>query len=163
MHVFRKLIIVSLLATIGLLCPQSRSHQISSNGFEMVSKYRSTSPGEGENGLYISKVVEVRIKREATDDESSVSLWEWLTGQDKPTRCVMVSVGGVIGGGALMGAFVGAGIGSAFTGPGTIVGAFIGGVVGIFSGVSVGHRAGAAACDSPCGTGSNNIQCYPYD
>lgn len=83
-------------------------------------------------------------------------LWQWLTGRDQPNRCVMVSVGGVIGGGALTGAFVGAGIGSIFTGPGTVVGALVGGVVGMFGGISFGHRAGAAACDTSCG----NIRCY---
>lgn len=74
MLVFRKLIIVSLLATIGLLCPQSRSHQTSRYGSEMVSKHRSVSSEEGDNELYVSKrsdVSEVRNKRDATDDESS--------------------------------------------------------------------------------------------
>ncbi|KAL1380102.1 hypothetical protein pipiens_014453 [Culex pipiens pipiens] len=98
-----------------------------------------------------------RRSRDSDDDGGADSpLWQWLTGRDQPNRCVMVSVGGVIGGGALTGAFVGAGIGSIFTGPGTVVGALVGGVVGMFGGISFGHRAGAAACDTSCG----NSRCY---
>ncbi|XP_058836253.1 uncharacterized protein LOC131692897 [Topomyia yanbarensis] len=155
MRVFWKFIIVLVLAFAGL-CSESgnQNTNLSEDQGDVATL---------QNGRNTLKGVNVRSKRDTADEETSASLWEWLTGQDKPTQCVMVSVGGVIGGGALMGAFVGAGIGSVFTGAGAIVGALIGGVVGIFSGVSVGHRAGAAACDSGCGTGPSHSNCYPYN
>ncbi|XP_058464096.1 uncharacterized protein LOC131438237 [Malaya genurostris] len=154
MRVFWKFIIVLVLTVVGLC-----------SDWENQGANFSQDHDDGtvqQKGRNTSKSDHLRSKREASNGETSASLWEWLTGQDKPTQCVMVSVGGVIGGGALMGAFVGAGIGSAFTGPGTIIGALIGGVVGIFSGVSVGHRAGAAACDAGCDTGPGSSNCYPY-
>uniref|UniRef100_A0A182WFA8 Glycine zipper domain-containing protein n=1 Tax=Anopheles minimus TaxID=112268 RepID=A0A182WFA8_9DIPT len=86
---------------------------------------------------------------EKNNIESSISLWEWLKGRDKPEdNCMMMAIGGVASGGALTGAFVGAGIGSIFTGPGAIVGGIIGGLVGVFGGLSVGARAGAVACEN---------------
>ncbi|XP_049290015.1 uncharacterized protein LOC125767451 [Anopheles funestus] len=86
---------------------------------------------------------------EKNNIESSISLWEWLKGRDKPEdNCMLMAIGGVASGGALTGAFVGAGIGSIFTGPGAIVGGIIGGLVGVFGGLSVGARAGAVACEN---------------
>uniref|UniRef100_A0A182Q6Z9 Glycine zipper domain-containing protein n=1 Tax=Anopheles farauti TaxID=69004 RepID=A0A182Q6Z9_9DIPT len=90
-----------------------------------------------------------RDSDEKNNIESSISLWEWLKGRDKPEdNCMLMAIGGVASGGALTGAFVGAGIGSIFTGPGAIVGGIIGGLVGVFGGLSVGARAGAVACES---------------
>uniref|UniRef100_A0A182MY42 Glycine zipper domain-containing protein n=1 Tax=Anopheles dirus TaxID=7168 RepID=A0A182MY42_9DIPT len=98
---------------------------------------------------------QLRPKRHTRDPdernniESSISLWEWLKGRDKPEdNCMLMAIGGVASGGALTGAFVGAGIGSIFTGPGAIVGGIIGGLVGVFGGLSVGARAGAVACEN---------------
>nr|XP_040231614.2 uncharacterized protein LOC120955142 [Anopheles coluzzii] len=90
-----------------------------------------------------------RTREEKNNIESSISLWEWLKGRDKPEdNCMLMAIGGVASGGALTGAFVGAGIGSIFTGPGAIVGGIIGGLVGVFGGLSVGARAGAVACEN---------------
>lgn len=96
-----------------------------------------------------------RLRRRTRDQddqsniESSISLWEWLKGRDKPEdNCMLMAIGGVASGGFLTGAFVGAGIGSIFTGPGAIVGGIVGGLVGMFGGLSVGARAGAVACEN---------------
>ncbi|XP_053681072.1 uncharacterized protein LOC128731939 [Anopheles nili] len=90
-----------------------------------------------------------RDQDDKSNIESSISLWEWLKGREKPEdNCMLMAIGGVASGGALTGAFVGAGIGSIFTGPGVIVGGIIGGLVGVFGGLSVGARAGAVACEN---------------
>ncbi|XP_055627824.1 uncharacterized protein LOC129769522 [Toxorhynchites rutilus septentrionalis] len=167
MFVLWKLTTLLVLATTGL-CSQSGDHTSIGSDTTLDSVVPLQHKSIPRDGVHqrryhrgqLPPSAEVRKKRDTTDSEWSVSLWEWLTGRDKPDSCVMVSVGGVIGGGALTGAFVGAGIGSIFTGPGTVVGAVVGGVVGIFGGISVGHKAGAAACDSDCGTHLNNIHCY---
>ncbi|XP_058116414.1 uncharacterized protein LOC131288599 [Anopheles ziemanni] len=120
---------------------------------ELVSPRRRTSvePSESESGDTVVTRSRRRTKDsdEQTNIESSISLWEWLKGRDKPEdNCMLMAIGGVASGGFLTGAFVGAGIGSIFTGPGAIVGGIVGGLVGVFGGLSVGARAGAVACEN---------------
>ncbi|XP_062564728.1 uncharacterized protein LOC134227341 [Armigeres subalbatus] len=159
MHVLWRLIAALFLTSVGL----SSAVRIESSGRidleERVSAGQSlqkaTYVGDGAPTAH-AKIV----KRDATNGDSNASFWGWLTGRENPDPCMMASVGGVVGGGALTGAFVGAGIGSIFTGPGTIIGAFVGGIAGLFGGVSIGHRAGAAVCDKSCGNLDQRVQCY---
>uniref|UniRef100_A0AAG5DJR1 Glycine zipper domain-containing protein n=1 Tax=Anopheles atroparvus TaxID=41427 RepID=A0AAG5DJR1_ANOAO len=130
-------------APVVLLAPDRRGLQ-----------HRSVAEGTGGLEDLQSSVARARSRRrtqhpDESNMESSISLWEWLKGRDKPEdSCMLMAIGGVASGGFLTGAFVGAGIGSIFTGPGAIVGGIVGGLVGMFGGLSVGARAGAVACES---------------
>ncbi|XP_053659954.1 uncharacterized protein LOC128708996 [Anopheles marshallii] len=151
-------LVLCATVTLGLALSVSPSEVVKAeqqpNRIAIVFE-RQTITTREEFGNASEELQRPRTKRRTRDPdeknniESSISLWEWLKGRDKPEdNCMLMAIGGVASGGALTGAFVGAGIGSIFTGPGAIVGGIIGGLVGVFGGLSVGARAGAAACEN---------------
>nr|XP_019529654.2 uncharacterized protein LOC109401538 [Aedes albopictus] len=169
MHVFRRLIVVLVLTTVGLplFAVKIEATGRTTNLEDLISGRQSqlSSPFGNDTTVRADpvepEVVSAKIvKRDTANGYSSTTFWGWLTGRNNPDPCMMASVGGVVGGGALTGAFVGAGIGSIFTGPGTVIGTVVGGVAGLFGGVSIGHRAGAAVCDTSCGDLDQRVQCY---
>ncbi|XP_052889680.1 uncharacterized protein LOC128297997 [Anopheles moucheti] len=151
-------LVLCATVTLGLALSVSPSEVVKAeqqpNRIAIVFERQATTTRE-EFGNASEELQQPRTKRRTRDPdeknniESSISLWEWLKGRDKPEdNCMLMAIGGVASGGALTGAFVGAGIGSIFTGPGAIVGGIIGGLVGVFGGLSVGARAGAVACEN---------------
>lgn len=165
MYILWRLILVLLLTAVGL-CSTARTEANNSrtDSEELAPEQQPSIAATLKNDEQLPVQPPkgdstVRVKRDTTNDDSSSPFWSWLTGRENPDPCMMASVGGVIGGGALTGAFVGAGIGSIFTGPGTVIGAVVGGVAGLFGGASIGHRAGAAVCAKPCITVDDRELC----